>query len=159
MIDRRIGKIKVRRGTDAQRKPVVFEEGELVYSIDKKRLYIGDEVTAGGILISNRNYVVNTLGIPPVVPSEAVYGDIVYDKNTGSTYIIGYNLDQSLRLILIASSGGVDCCATLQAEIDDLYTRLRSLTGCIDPKPDTFFILSEDGDTILAENGDFIIWN
>ena len=39
MIDQRIGKIKVRRGTDLQRKLVTFEEGELVYSIDKKRLY------------------------------------------------------------------------------------------------------------------------
>lgn len=41
MINRRIAKIKVRRGTDAQRKQVIFEDGELVLCSDIERLYAG----------------------------------------------------------------------------------------------------------------------
>ena len=39
MIDRRIAKIKLRRGNEADRTGVVFEEGEMVYAIDSKKVY------------------------------------------------------------------------------------------------------------------------
>ena len=45
--------LRLRRGTDLQRIGVVFEEGELVYSTDTKRLFVGDGVTAGGIPVSD----------------------------------------------------------------------------------------------------------
>ena len=131
MIDRRIGKIKVRRGTDSQRKLVTFEEGELVYSIDKQRLYIGNGTEKGGILVSNRNYVKNSLGVPPVVPNEVLHGDIVYDKSNSKTYITKWN-GVSYELILIADAG---CCAQLQSEIDDLYARLGTLSACATSTP------------------------
>ena len=131
MIDRRIGKIKVRRGTDSQRKLVTFEEGELVYSIDKQRLYIGNGTEKGGILVSNRNYVKNSLGVPPVVPNEVLHGDIVYDKSNAKTYITKCDAF-SCELILIADAG---CCAQLQSEIDDLYARLRTLLPCATATP------------------------
>jgi hypothetical protein len=126
MIDQRIGKIKVRRGTDLQRKLVTFEEGELVYSIDKKRLYIGNGTEKGGIVVSNRNYVKNSLGVPPVVPIEAIHGDIIHDKSSSKTYITKCD-GLSCQLILIAA---VNCCSDLQNEIDDLYNRLSILSAC-----------------------------
>jgi hypothetical protein len=131
MIDHRIGKIKVRRGTDSQRKLVTFEEGELVYSIDKQRLYIGNSKEKGGILVSNINYVKNSVGDPPVAPSEAAHGDIVYDKSNSRTYITKCDTS-SCELILIADAG---CCARLQIEIDDLYRRLRTLMPCATTTP------------------------
>jgi hypothetical protein len=133
MIDRRIGKIKVRRGTDSQRKLVSFEEGELVYSIDKQRLYIGNGTEKGGILVSNRNYVKNSVGVPPIAPTEALHGDIVYDKSDSRTYITKWN-GTAYELILIADAG---CCARLQVEINDLYNRLRILTPCASGFPPT----------------------
>jgi len=54
MIDRRIAKIKLRRGSEAERSSVTFDEGELVYTTDTKRIYIGDGNTAGGISVSNK---------------------------------------------------------------------------------------------------------
>ena len=131
MIDHRIGKIKVRRGTDSQRKLVTFEEGELVYSIDKQRLYIGNSEEKGGILVSNRNYVKNSVGEPPVAPIEAAHGDIVYDKSNSRTYITKCDT-LSCELILIADA---NCCAQLQNEIDDLYDRLRTLMPCATTTP------------------------
>ena len=45
--------LRLRRGTDLERIGVVFAVGELVYSTDTKRLFIGDGVTAGGIPVSD----------------------------------------------------------------------------------------------------------
>jgi hypothetical protein len=134
MIDHRIGKIKVRRGTDLQRKLVTFEEGELVYSIDKQRLYIGNGTEKGGILVSNRNYVKNSLGNPVVVPPEVVHGDIVYDKSNSKTYITKCT-PLSCELILIADA---NCCSRLQNDINDLYDRIRTLSACATKIPPPF---------------------
>lgn len=131
MIDRRIGKIKVRRGTDSQRKVVTFEEGELVYSIDKKRLYVGNSKETGGILVSNRNYVKNSLGNPPVVPTEAQHGDIIHDKSNSKTYITKFN-GSIYELILIAD---LSCGTGLQNQINDLNNKMNQLAGCLAPKP------------------------
>ena len=126
MIDRRIGKIKVLRGTDSQRKSITFEEGELVYSTDTKCLYIGNSKQKGGILVSNRNYVKNSVGDPPVAPVEALHGDIIHDKSTSKTYITKCG-PSSCELLLIADP---NCCAVLQNEIDDLNDRIRILSAC-----------------------------
>jgi hypothetical protein len=127
MIDRRIGKIKVRRGTNLQRKLVNFEEGEILYTIDTKRAYVGDGSTLGGNVISNLNYITTVAGLP----SNVVYGDIIHVETTNDTYIVGHDLDGiTLKLILIASGNFSD---NLKREIDDLYNKLRPLTGCLTP--------------------------
>lgn len=41
--------LQLRRGSDAQRVAITFAEGEIVYTTDTKKLYVGDGVTAGGI--------------------------------------------------------------------------------------------------------------
>lgn len=43
-----IVKIKFRRGTEAERSNVIFDEGEPAYTTDTKRLIIGDGTTEGG---------------------------------------------------------------------------------------------------------------
>jgi hypothetical protein len=45
--------LRIRRGTDAQRTGVTFLEGELVYTTDTKKLYLGDGTTAGGIAVDS----------------------------------------------------------------------------------------------------------
>ena len=41
--------LQIRRGTEAQRAGITFDLGEIVYTTDSKKLYIGDGGTAGGI--------------------------------------------------------------------------------------------------------------
>ena len=43
--------LRIRRGTDAQRQTLTFDQGEVVYTTDTKKVYIGDGVTAGGVNI------------------------------------------------------------------------------------------------------------
>lgn len=47
-------KLLVRRGLDIDRQNIVLSEGELGYTTDTKRLYVGDGSTTGGILVGNR---------------------------------------------------------------------------------------------------------
>lgn len=131
MIDQRIGKIKVRRGTESQRITNIFEESEVIYSVDKKRIFVGDDVTLGGVSVSNRNYIADGLGIPPIVPSEVLAGDIVFDKSNSRTYITNWN-GTEYELLLI---GDGNCCVRLRNQIDDLYTKLRMMTGCLAEPP------------------------
>ena len=40
--------LKLRRGTDSQRGLITPADGELIYTTDTKKLFIGDGATAGG---------------------------------------------------------------------------------------------------------------
>jgi len=125
MIDRRIGKVKLRRGTDLQRKSMIFEEGEIIYATDTKRAFVGDGITAGGIPISNRNYVVTELGIP----ANGMYGDIIHVEPTKKTYIIGYERNSLvLKLYLIADASLSD---DLSIKLKDVTTKFANISACL----------------------------
>jgi hypothetical protein len=44
--------IKLRRGLEEERQVITFEQGEIVYAIDSKKVYIGDGLTVGGNLVT-----------------------------------------------------------------------------------------------------------
>ena len=50
--------LRIRRGTDSQRQGITFDLGELVYTTDTKKLFVGDGVTSGG-----SNMLESTAGI------------------------------------------------------------------------------------------------
>lgn len=56
-MDIRIIKLKVRRGSNNERKSVIIDQGELVYTTDTKRLYVGNGVLSGGDVIGNKNHL------------------------------------------------------------------------------------------------------
>ena len=49
--------LKIRRGTESDRASVTFDQGELVYTTDTYKLYIGDGISAGG-----KNVLANMAG-------------------------------------------------------------------------------------------------
>jgi hypothetical protein len=53
----KIAKIKVRRGTNNQRRTVILDEGELAYTLDTNRLYVGNGVLSGGNVVGNKNHL------------------------------------------------------------------------------------------------------
>lgn len=78
MPDITIIKLKIRRGTDKQRKTIVLEQGEMGYTTDTHRVFVGDGITVGGIPVSNLNH-------PPIgsyealtTQTNAVLNDYVY---------------------------------------------------------------------------------
>jgi hypothetical protein len=112
MIDRRIVGYLARRGKNSERVQVRFEPGELVYTTDTKRVYIGDGTTVGGIPVSNSNFILSTF------PTTSSIGDFVYRSDllrtyvattSGFTYIGPYpdnfSLDFSDNRLQVASGG------------------------------------------------------
>ena len=92
MPDIEIVKLKIRRGTEAQRTSVILEQGELGYTTDNKRIWVGDGFTSGGNVVGN---VVH----PPLSISSrtalatATTGDLVYENRflyqlSGSDYSV-----------------------------------------------------------------------
>lgn len=121
MIDRKIAKIKLRRGFESERKGVIFEEGELFYLIDKKRLYIGDGTTLGGNPASNKNFVISV----DAIPSTAIEGDLIYNRTADKTYILGYaagdiNKTNLIKFLIFTKSNYSDLDAKIVKLNDDL---------------------------------------
>lgn len=61
---------QIRRGLDADRIGIVFQDGEPVYSKDTKKLYIGDGVTPGGILVNST--ILRSIVIPSPEPGDNI---------------------------------------------------------------------------------------
>ena len=78
MPDISIIKLKIRRGTDAQRANVVLEQGELGYTTDTRRVFVGDGITQGGIPVSNIFHAPIDYPANLVNERSAVVNDIVY---------------------------------------------------------------------------------
>jgi hypothetical protein len=57
MSDIYISKIKIRRGTNDQRKSIRLDQGEPGYTTDTNRLYIGNGVLSGGVSVTTKNHI------------------------------------------------------------------------------------------------------
>tara|TARA_R110002012_G_scaffold321557_1_gene549832 strand:- start:123 stop:1649 length:1527 start_codon:yes stop_codon:yes gene_type:complete len=98
-----IVKLKVRRGTDAQRKTIVLDQGEVGYTLDTKRLFVGDGAKLGGNVIGNNGLgtftslqsLGDTVGaqvgdIGYANSSLFMLTSIPYEWNSGKTYLSGF---------------------------------------------------------------------
>jgi hypothetical protein len=95
-------KLKVRRGTDVQRQLVTLDQGEIGYTTDSKRLFVGDGSTAGGNSAGIKFYtgVISSATAGDCNISTAQVGDIVFDSACNLYYILSggsYNNYASYR--------------------------------------------------------------
>ena len=86
-------KLLVRRGTDSDRQQITLESGELGFTTDTERLYIGNSTTPGGIVAGNK-YKGSAADLTSLAP--VVTGDYAYETDT-----------HSLR-VCIAGTGAVE---------------------------------------------------
>lgn len=117
-----IVKVKVRRGTDAQRRQITLDQGELGFTTDFQRFFIGDGATVGGVSPAIKFYTVNQQALSALAPSQTPVqlGDVVYDtysscfftltgapNNTWTSYqILPILTLKNARTILPQSSNG-----------------------------------------------------
>ena len=80
MPDVEIVKLKLRRGTDVQRQTVTLEQGEMGYTTDRKRVWVGDGFTPGGHVAGNLVYAPLTSSAKTSL-AQAVQNDLVYENN------------------------------------------------------------------------------
>jgi len=76
-------KLLVRRGQNADRQNVILDQGELGFTTDGNRLFVGDGQTLGGIITGNKflGSVANHLTLTGMVE-----GDIAFNSTTRSLY-------------------------------------------------------------------------
>jgi len=77
-------KLLVRSGSDSDRKTVVLDSAEIGYTTDTKRLYVGDGLTAGGILVGNV-FKGSVSDVTTGLTNPAV-GDLAYDTDNKILY-------------------------------------------------------------------------
>lgn len=82
MTDIQVIKLKVRRGTNSQRRLVILDQGELGYTIDTNRLFIGTGTLSGGLPAAPKihesiitDFPTNSAALNPEI------GDVVYAEN------------------------------------------------------------------------------
>jgi hypothetical protein len=78
----------VRQGTDSTRQNVVLKSGELGYTTDTKKLYVGDGTTFGGSLIG-KTYAGSATNITTLSPASE--GDLAYDTDNRKLYRLKTN--------------------------------------------------------------------
>lgn len=82
-------KLLVRRGSDSDRQNIVLTEGELGYTIDTKRLFIGDSQTPGGIAVGT-GFLGTTTDVTTLLTAAA--GDYAYDTDNNTLYVYQGNI-------------------------------------------------------------------
>lgn len=98
-------KLLVRRGSDSDRQGIYLDEGELGYTVDSKRLFVGDGPggTQGGIVVGNKY-----LGSAPTIgelTGNAYEGDLA---SSGTTLYIRTNNAWNPVANFVESSGDID---------------------------------------------------
>lgn len=74
--------LRLRRGTDGERRNIILQSGEIAFSTDVKRVFIGDGTTRGGFYVGNETYV----GSNP--DSSAIINDLYYNTTSSIMYIL-----------------------------------------------------------------------
>ena len=144
MDENHLRRIRIRRGTNSQRKQILLEEGEFVYVNDIKRLYVGDNEKFGGFRVSNINHVTNSANIP----KNSDIGDILYNKSDKSTYII--DKDGKLKKIIYSTDSSYEDLNRLR-ELELLLLKLQKI--CCNTE---FALITDDEEVMLVDYGDFI---
>jgi hypothetical protein len=116
MPDIKIIKLKIRRGTDAQRKSIILEQGELGYTTDYQRLFVGNGTLQGGNVVGNIVHppLISVGGRAGLV--NAVPGDLVYESTT---------LYQLTGTDMTALSSWVNITPNSTLTVDNLTTGLN----------------------------------
>lgn len=87
----RIVKLKIRRGSEAERKQIVLEQAELGYTTDTRRLFVGNGSVSGGEIVGAKVHSVLSTSDTRNLVSNAYQNDLVYENNflyqlTGTDY-------------------------------------------------------------------------
>jgi len=82
-------KLKVRRGTDAERKLITLDNGEIGYvtDISSRRLFVGDGVTKGGHPAGTRVFSSGSFSSPSTLATAQV-GDLIFNNDDTSLYVL-----------------------------------------------------------------------
>lgn len=148
-MDKHLRRIRIRRGLNRQRKEVVFEDGEPVFTTDTQRVFIGNNKSDGGICQTYKNKFIEDLNNDPDTYER---GELAYNTTNEQTYIAtdGSGVNNLISITLGSSTGSYTDILINLTYIDDLIGRIK--TNCCDAK-----LITDDGVDLLTDSDEFIL--
>ena len=149
--------LRIRRGTDAQRAGITFDQGELIYTTNTQKLYVGDGVTAGGnnILATSAgvgltwntgtqqlDFTTQNLGLTTSVVSE------------GANKYFTTQRAQDAAAALFTAAGSPVATGTISGTISPATVTVNSIAGLTQGEP---FIVSGSGGNNLTIGTYYVI--
>lgn len=121
----KISKLKARRGTDTQRKLLSFDQGELIYTVDTKRFFIGDGVTPGGIVAGSKIFYPPLYNKNSLSTLNAQLGDIAmvntsFYQLTSSNYTVIASWGKLTQLLVDPVIFNYDDNSTLTVKVSSI---------------------------------------
>lgn len=158
-----------RRGTNSERLSCLLAEGELGYTTDTQRMYVGDGITPGGILVNNKFYQIynmNELSSYKIEKNDLVYvhaDKTLYYENNG---LIPIKLDGNITFndyLFERDSTGITLkdvkCNYVKGKIDsiglDSYGRIIKVNSNYIDNTNTDYYNINTTDTV----GDLKVYN
>ena len=89
IVENTLMKLLIRRGTNADRQQVTLQQGELGFTTDTKKLYIGDGATQGGVLVTGTKFLGVTGDLTSLSPGDIK--DLGFDSTTNKLMYIVTN--------------------------------------------------------------------
>ena len=97
-------KLLVRRGTDADRQLITLDQGELGFTTDSKRLFVGDGSTRGGTVAGNK-FLGSSANHETI--TEGVDGDLAFNTVTNTLYAKNGSGWDRVAVVFEAADGSI----------------------------------------------------
>jgi hypothetical protein len=174
--------LKVRRGSNAERQQIVFEQGELVYTTDTKKLYVGDGINQGGFPVTGDPFLGLTELVEDLTPQ--LGGNLDLNGKTifgnGGLTISGNATIEELSILnfatnLIPKLSNAYSIGNTQKRIKNIYTHNLNIDGELHAEvvnadiygDDSTLLINTATSTILttalsqsgATDGQALVWN
>lgn len=138
-------KILFRQGTDNERLNVTLNSGEPGFTTDTNRMFVGNGIDQGGVLVGNK-FLGFTTNITSVAPGEV--GDTVYNTDTNILYTLETNDGSNLGDWRASGGRGIDSNTTQSisgSRIDNLVRINKTEWSLLSASSDvnTFYIVSD----------------
>lgn len=98
-------KLLVRRGTDAERQLITLDVGELGYTTDGKRLFVGDGSTVGGKVAGN---VFLGSAVDHTLITEGTDGDFAFNTTNNTLYAKNGTSWDRIAVLYTAADGSIE---------------------------------------------------
>ena len=98
-------KLLVRRGTDAERQLITLDVGELGYTTDGKRLFVGDGSTVGGKVAGN---VFLGSAVDHTLITEGTDGDFAFNTTNNTLYAKNGTSWDRIAVLFTAADGSIE---------------------------------------------------
>lgn len=116
IFQRTLLKLLIRRGTNAERTNIVLSEGELGYTTDTNKLYIGDGSTVGGVQVTGSKFLGSTGDLTTLAPADL--NDMAFNTSDNGLYYIasgtGISIDNWVKISAVYTNadGTIDIDTT-----------------------------------------------